>query len=526
MKHKSSTEPQLAQSSGFLRILSSIKVKILLLLLGAVVAFGGCATFLSYKYYRSTSLEHHKLMGTAASGLVASEIDPERVDSYIKDGEHAKGYLATKKKLEIIKSSSSNIEYVYVYRILPEGCQVVFDLDTEENNLSKPGAMVPFDKSFMKYVPALLKGEKIEPVESDDTYGWLLTVYTPVYDANGQCQCYAAVDISMHDLERDSEKFLFTLAQIMGLILLAVLAVAYEWARRIIRPINDMAETTGSFVFDDEGTMEKNLSNIRSLNIRTRDELENLFHSFVTMTDNSVRYVKDLNSKNAMIQKMHRALLITVADMVENRDENTGQHIRKTAEYVKIILEEMKKRGIYEDQLTEEFMASVVQSAPLHDVGKISVSDVILNKPGKLTDSEFAIMKGHTTAGGKIIDSIIKLMPSAGYLAEAKNLAMYHHEKWNGKGYPCGLAGEDIPLSARVMAVADVFDALVSRRSYKAGFPYDKALSIIREESGRQFDPKILEAFFAAQEKILEVADRFSEKSEAMAAKSAQTAQP
>jgi HD-GYP domain-containing protein (c-di-GMP phosphodiesterase class II) len=137
---------------------------------------------------------------------------------------------------------------------------------------------------------------------------------------------------------------------------------------------------------------------------------------------------------------------------------------------------------------------------------------VILNKPGKLTDEEFEIMKTHTTAGGNIITSLIDKVPDSDYLYEAKNLAMYHHEKWNGKGYPSGLAGEDIPLSARVMAVADVFDALISNRCYKKGFPYDKALGIIREERGRQFDPKIVDAFFAAEDQILEVADKFSEK--------------
>ena len=230
------------------------------------------------------------------------------------------------------------------------------------------------------------------------------------------------------------------------------------------------------------------------------------------MTNDSVRYVSDINRKNETIRKMHDAFLLTLADMVENRDQNTGDHIRKTAAYVKILLEELKRESVYTEQLTDRFMRNVVSSAPLHDVGKINVSDVILNKPGKLTDEEFEIMKTHTTAGGNIISSIIDKVPDSDYLYEAKNLAMYHHEKWNGKGYPSGLAGEDIPLSARVMAVADVFDALISNRCYKKGFPYEKAFGIIREERGRQFDPKIVDAFFAAEDQILEVADKFSEK--------------
>ena len=152
------------------------------------------------------------------------------------------------------------------------------------------------------------------------------------------------------------------------------------------------------------------------------------------MSNDSVKYVTDINRKNETINKMHTAFLITLADMVESRDENTGDHVRKTASYIKIILDDLKREGVYTEQLTEKYIGDVVSSAPLHDVGKINVSDLILNKPGKLTDEEFEIMKTHTTAGGNIIASIIDKIPDSDYLLEAKNLAMYHHEKWNGKG--------------------------------------------------------------------------------------------
>ena len=227
------------------------------------------------------------------------------------------------------------------------------------------------------------------------------------------------------------------------------------------------------------------------------------------MTDDSVRHVRDVKNKNEAISQMQNALIVTLADLVESRDENTGQHIKKTAAYVKIILNELKREGVYKDRLTDAFIENVVNSAPLHDIGKIAVPDSILNKPGKLTKEEFDLMKTHTTAGGKIIGSIIATVPDSKYLDEAKNLATYHHERWDGKGYPTGLAGENIPLSARVMAVADVFDALVSKRSYKEGFSYEKAFSIIEEESGTHFDPKLVDAFFRAKDEVLRVADGF-----------------
>ena len=161
------------------------------------------------------------------------------------------------------------------------------------------------------------------------------------------------------------------------------------------------------------------------------------------------------------------------------------------------------------DVLTDEYIDSVIKSAPLHDIGKIRISDSILNKPGKLTDEEFEIMKQHTTYGAQVIEQCISTLPGSNFLGEAKNIAKYHHEKWNGKGYPEGLSGEDIPLSARIMAVADVFDALISKRVYKDAFSFDKAMEIIKEDSGTHFDPKVAEAFLAASAQVRETARRF-----------------
>ena len=167
----------------------------------------------------------------------------------------------------------------------------------------------------------------------------------------------------------------------------------------------------------------------------------------------------------------------------------------------------MKKLGIHTEALTDEFVENVYTGAPLHDVGKIHVPDQILNKNGRLTDEEFTIMKEHTTVGAEILDRAIELVPDTGYLREAKNLALYHHEKWNGSGYPIGIAGEDIQLSARIMAVADVFDALVSKRSYKEGMPFEKAMSIIHEGAGSHFDADIVRAFEDAEDEVRRVSE-------------------
>ena len=191
-----------------------------------------------------------------------------------------------------------------------------------------------------------------------------------------------------------------------------------------------------------------------------------------------------------------------MADMVENRDSDTGAHIQKTAAYVRIIVEGLRKKGYYAGKITPKFISDVVRSAPLHDVGKINISDKILNKPGKLTDEEFEIMKSHTTAGRKIIERAIGMVEGENYLKEARNMAAYHHERWDGKGYPEGLHGEVIPLSARIMAVADVFDALTSPRVYKPAFSLEKALTIIEEGKGTQFDEKCVEVLMDSLDEV------------------------
>ena len=229
-----------------------------------------------------------------------------------------------------------------------------------------------------------------------------------------------------------------------------------------------------------------------------------VFVYFAISREQAEQYKK----QNESISRLQNGLILVMADLVESRDQCTGDHVRKTAEYTRIIMDQMRRDGVYPDVLTDAFVEDVVRSAPLHDIGKIHVSDVILNKPGKLTDEEFAEIKEHTTAGRDIIGSAINMVSeeSSGYLNEAKNLAFCHHEKWNGTGYPQGLSGEDIPLSARIMAVADVFDALVSKRSYKDGMPFEKAVEIIREGIGTHFDPKVAEAFLRAEDEVKRVA--------------------
>ena len=204
-------------------------------------------------------------------------------------------------------------------------------------------------------------------------------------------------------------------------------------------------------------------------------------------------------------------MINVMADLVESRDKSTGTHIKNTAAYVEIICDQMIKDGLYPDIVNEDYKNTVVASAPMHDIGKIKISDTILNKPGRFTDEEYEIMKTHAEEGAIIIRSVKKSVESKAlkenYLGEAENMAHYHHEKWNGTGYPCGLKGDEIPLSARIMAVADVFDALVSKRVYKPGMPFEEAMERVRNDAGSHFDPVVVKAFLNAEEQVRQVTE-------------------
>lgn len=371
-----------------------------------------------------------------------------------------------------------------------------------------PGDLVEFDDAFLDKLPDLLAGREIEPVVSSGQFGWLLTVYRPVFDTQGVCQCYVGVDISMEHIRRSGYQFLAQVVSLFFVFLLMLLTVTILFAEyNIILPINALDDAMDHSSYATEEERDAAVSHIRDLDIRTGDEIENLYHAITGTTEAMVQTVQNTERQSEIISRLQNGLILVLADVVESRDKCTGDHVRKTAAYADIILRELKRENIYTDQLTDAFVSDVVHSAPLHDIGKIQVPDLILNKPGKLSEDEFEAMKAHTTAGADMIRHAMDMVSESdsGYLREAMNLASFHHEKWDGTGYPRGLKGEEIPLSARIMAVADVFDVLVSRRSYKEPFSFERAMRIIQDDSGSRFDPAIADAFCRAGEEVRRV---------------------
>lgn len=261
-----------------------------------------------------------------------------------------------------------------------------------------------------------------------------------------------------------------------------ILTVNNRYFQVDVRELTHGKKSSAGFLIEFiDRTAERNYYNtIEEYNSKLEEEVEE--------KTKHITYIKDM-------------MVLGMAEMVENRDSNTGGHIKRTSHVVRIFAEKLMN---YEDRFdfSKEFLKLVIKAAPMHDLGKIAIDDAVLRKPGKYTEEEYAEMKRHSAEGARIVEDILRGVEDEAFVEVAKNVAYYHHEKWNGFGYPTGKAGTEIPPEARIMALADVFDALVSKRCYKEAFSYDEAFRIMEESLGQHFDPELGKVFLACRPEL------------------------
>ena len=220
----------------------------------------------------------------------------------------------------------------------------------------------------------------------------------------------------------------------------------------------------------------------------------NLLSDYNSQLENQVK------EKTEHIVNIQSQILVGMADMVENRDNNTGGHIKRTSDVIRILMEVILEHNLL--PINQQLYEDIIKAAPMHDLGKIGIDDKILKKPGRLDDEEFAIMQTHAEKSATLVESILKGVEEEHFVTVATNIARHHHEKWNGAGYPAHLSGESIPLEARIMAIADVYDALVSKRCYKEAMSFEKAFEVMIESMGSHFDPNLEKVFLLSRERL------------------------
>ena len=511
--------PADTRKASFSQMRRSISSGSVILILTVTIVSVGAVTWVSSvlfaRYVQGQALKDAE----HAIELVKNKdaIDPDDLRDCVNNGEASPAYEDIKDKLAEIRNGVTDVKNLFIVYPVEEGLRVVFDLSRQEaNKMYEYGEIAPYVEAFQPYKNDLLRGEdKIDPIRYDSSRGSLLLVLRPVNQVSGSLVCYIGVEVDKAaNLDYYQNDFIIRVLLITAALIVVVIAWSIRLSRyRLVLPINSMAYCANEFITDynSRGVYDE-ARRISRLKISTGDEIENLYLAFRKMTVDTVAREQNIRKQSETISRMQSGLIVILADMVEHRDNDTGNHIKRTAGYVKLIMEGLKKRGYYLDQLTDTFISDVIQSAPLHDLGKIGISDTILNKPGKLTPEEFETMKQHTVIGGDILDRAISEIHGESYLREARNLAHYHHEKWAGGGYPEGLSGEDIPLSARIMAIADVFDAVSQKRVYKEAFTFEQSVDIIRKDSGTAFDPKCVEAFMDSLDAIREVLESDGEE--------------
>ncbi len=450
--------------------------------------------------------------------LKTSNITMQRIlDKYdlkdfqkFEEGNISYEYLKFVKNIKDYTKHDDEIACVYVFKNENDKIKVIANVNTKTGDYAKPGTEI-------------LKGKSVlyDSIISNDINNKNTVVKTVLHekmflntknilDGENESKYYIGCGILTANVDNMYKDFAARFLSVIIILIVSEIVGMYWFINNnIVRPIKAISYIVGSFKYETTEDRRQNFKDLKKLEITTEDEVENLYNALlITMLEEN-RQSTLLSQKKQKINDMQRNLISALAELVESRDNDTGEHIKKTAEYVRIIANKMKERQYYTTQLTDKFIENITYAAPLHDIGKIQVSDTILLKPGKLTDEEFEKMKEHTIFGGQILKNICDYIPDIEYLHEARFMAEYHHEKWNGKGYPHNLSGESIPLSARIMAVADVFDALVSKRVYKDAFSFEKAVSIITEESGQQFDPLVVDAFIKALDEIKVVKEKY-----------------
>ena len=242
----------------------------------------------------------------------------------------------------------------------------------------------------------------------------------------------------------------------------------------------------------------------RSVTVCSNDE-------FGVMAQHTNTMIRSLQERTEALQKTQDITFLSLASLAETRDNETGAHILRTQHYVRALAIALRNNPKFTETLDDETIDHLYKSAPLHDIGKVGIPDAILLKPGKLDDDEFEIMKTHAALGGEALQLAETELGESSFLRFAKEIALTHHEKWNGSGYPNGLKGEDIPLSGRLMAVADVYDALISKRVYKPAFEHDKAMDIIKEGRGKHFDPDVVDTLYLIEDEVKQIAARYAD---------------
>ncbi|MFZ5863925.1 MAG: HD domain-containing phosphohydrolase [Nitrospirota bacterium] len=394
-------------------------------------------------------------------------------------------FLELRSRLRLVQSANGLNSSIYTLRRLGNATEFVVMTDEMPyigNRYQLRREMLPvFEQGRSTYTRLYV-----------DDHGEWISAYAPIRDATGHVVGLLDLDYPADTFQTASRAYRNRLLAFSAFSLLIAGILGVMFARSVARPVRSLTNTMARVIETDNldvtvqptGTIREMNDLSRTFNILTRS----LQHSR---------------------EKVRTTQIVTIgklASLAEKRDPETGEHLLRMADYTKILARQLHRTDPYQDTITEAWIDAIYEAAPLHDIGKVAIIDRVLLKPGKLTDEEFAIMKTHSGIGAAVLEGV-------DFLDIASQIAWSHHEKWDGTGYPRGLAGTAIPLPARIVALADVYDALTSRRVYKDAMTHEAARRIILDGRGKHFAPDVVEAFVDVEHEFLPVREQYADLS-------------
>ncbi len=425
------------------------------------------------------------------SHVVAGSFDADSVDIWLK-GEHTHSYIQATNKLEELNGNIPYLDSIAIYQMREDGMYTVYN--TKSTLLKRDlGNVVSYDNKWEVYKQEFLAGSKVENIFVNGYDGKILTYCMPIFDSNGKCTAYVCSGISMNTITAERTGFVKS----FGMVLLVIIAVLYLLIFiyikfKIVNPINRLS-------YDMENPDRRDcIKHMRKL----------VFNNYYSVSDwqkilrSSAKVFQENFGIDTPNRKHQRDAIRTFASVMGRSDVVSEQYKDHVGAYTRILCEELSKQEKFSQELDSDMIKMLELAAPLRDIGKLSVPDEIIYKPSRLSEDEFNIIKNHVQYGAEIIANVKKSMHKAKHLDVAYEIALYHHEHYDGNGYMAHLSGEDIPLSARIVAIVDAFDAIVQEKSYRSAISPEKAFEIISQDEGH-FDPDILKCFISVKNKII-----------------------
>ncbi len=484
-----------------LKFIKSFRFKSYITVLLTIIFLCSASMLTTYLVHAHTLENRYLDLQNTVAQTVKGMIDPSKTDSYI-NGSDSELHIKNNIRLRKLTEDIGDIYSIGVYKFTEDGMYTVFDT-TSDHIRGGVGEFYKYTKDWEKSKRDFLEGNTVEDVTVHFKAGNTSVYCMPVYETAGGDNVYVCVGVLEALTENIKDSFFRRNST--GIIAIAAIFLIFSLIYiefKIARPIQNISALAKRSATQKDNTL---LDEMVGSEIKTVGEIENISKNLTRIYSSKVRL-------NSVIESVDNNKTAAVISIIKRMDNFYALHLDNSSQYMMLLTAALRDDPRYKERISQQDYDDMLLAAPFHDIGKLVIPNHIINKPGPLTDEEYEIIKEHTELGAKIVEELYEGDEPAGYLKLAREIALHHHERWDGTGYPDTLAGEEISLLARIVSVVDVFDALVSKRVYKEAYSFDKALALIKEERGKAFDPDIVDKFLEIKDKIYDMYIKINEK--------------